>query len=114
MNQPDVPFLVSFASAWNRHDIDALMQFMTDDCVFESSFGIEPCGTLYQGSAAVRDGFSRAWLDYPDAQWLNAHHFVRVVGVSLNGFSPGRALLMVEPLPRMAAIFLPFAMGKFR
>ena len=84
MNQPDVPFLVAFANAWNRHDIDALMQFMTDDCVFESSFGSEPCGIRYQGSAAVRDGFSRAWLDYPDAQWLNAHPL------------PGAALMTAE------------------
>lgn len=76
MTQPDIVFLAAFADAWNRHDIDALMQFMTDDCVFESSFGSQPCGTRYQGSAAVREGFSRAWLDYPDAQWLNARHFV--------------------------------------
>ena len=25
-----------FADAWNRHDLDALMAMMTDDCVFES------------------------------------------------------------------------------
>ena len=76
MKQPDISFLVSFAAAWNRHDVDALMQFMTDDCVFESSFGCEPCGTRYQGMVAVRDGFSRAWAEVPDAQWLNAQHFV--------------------------------------
>ena len=27
--------LQAFADAWNRHDIDALMSFMTEDCVFE-------------------------------------------------------------------------------
>ena len=27
--------LQAFADAWNRHDADALMSFMTDDCVFE-------------------------------------------------------------------------------
>ena len=29
--------LQAFADAWNRHDVDALMSFMTDDCVFEST-----------------------------------------------------------------------------
>lgn len=69
-------FLQAFADAWNRHDIDALMQFMTEDCVFEASFGAEPCGTRYVGQQAVRDGFSRAWRDHPDARWLGARHLV--------------------------------------
>lgn len=72
----DTAFLQAFADAWNRHDIDALMGFMTEDCVFESSLGPEACGTRYEGVAAVREGFSRGWRDYPNAQWLNARHFV--------------------------------------
>jgi ketosteroid isomerase-like protein len=31
--------LQAFADAWNRHDVDALMSFMTEDCVFEASAG---------------------------------------------------------------------------
>ena len=38
-------FLQAFADAWNRHDIDALMSFMADDCAFESSAGPDICGT---------------------------------------------------------------------
>ena len=57
--------LQAFAEAWNRHDIDALMQFMTEDCVFEASAGPEPCGTRYVGPQAVREAFSRVWHDYP-------------------------------------------------
>jgi ketosteroid isomerase-like protein len=36
-----VEFFQAFAHAWNRHDVDDLMSFMTDDCVFESSAGEE-------------------------------------------------------------------------
>jgi hypothetical protein len=72
----DESFLQSFAEAWNRHDIDSLMTFMTPDCVFESSMGASSCGTRYEGPAAVRAGFARAWEEFPDAQWLNATHFV--------------------------------------
>lgn len=68
--------LQAFADAWNRHDADALMGFMTDDCVFEASAGQEVCGTSYLGREAVRAGFSDVWRIYPDAQWRSPRHFV--------------------------------------
>lgn len=72
-----VEFLEAFADAWNRHDVDDLMSFMTDDCVFESSAGEDVCGTRYEGAEAVRKGYSKAWKDFPDARWNNACHFVQ-------------------------------------
>ena len=68
--------LQAFADAWNRHDIDALMSFMTDDCVFESSAGAEACGTRSKGRTAVRAAFAEVWATFPDAHWGNAYHFV--------------------------------------
>lgn len=68
--------LQAFADAWNRHDIDALMSFMTDDCVFESSAGPDECGARHVGSEAVRAAFADVWTTFPDAQWNNPHHFV--------------------------------------
>ena len=68
--------LQAFADAWNRHDVDALMSFMTDDCVFESSAGPSVCGTQYKGRDAVRAGYVDVWITFPDAHWGNAAHFV--------------------------------------
>lgn len=68
--------LQAFAEAWNRHDVDALMSFMTEDCVFEASAGAEVCGTRYAGRRAVRAGFEEVWNVFPDAHWANARHFV--------------------------------------
>lgn len=68
--------LHAFADAWNRHDVDALMSFMTDDCVFESSAGPDICGTRYVGEKAVRAGFAEVWAVFPDAHWGSARHFV--------------------------------------
>jgi steroid delta-isomerase-like uncharacterized protein len=68
--------LQAFADAWNRHDIDALMSFMTDDCVFEASAGPDICGTRYAGREAVRAGYSEVWATFPDAQWRDARHCV--------------------------------------
>ena len=44
-----VEMLQAFADAWNRHDADDLMSFMSDDCVFEASAGPEVAGTRYVG-----------------------------------------------------------------
>ncbi len=71
-----IEFLQAFADAWNRHDVDDLMTFMTDDCVFESSAGDEFCGTRYEGREAVRMGYAKAWKDFPDARWNDARHFL--------------------------------------
>jgi steroid delta-isomerase-like uncharacterized protein len=68
--------LQDFAEAWNRHDIEALMSFMTEDCVFEASAGPEVAGTRYVGREAVRAGYAEVWATYPDAHWGNARHFV--------------------------------------
>ena len=38
-NEVTLAFLASFADAWNRHDLDALMAHMHQDCVFMASVG---------------------------------------------------------------------------
>jgi len=71
-----VEMLQAFADAWNRHDVDALMTFMAEDCVFETAAGPDVCGARHVGRAAVRAAFASAWATFPDAQWRNARHFV--------------------------------------
>lgn len=68
--------LAAFSDAWNRHDIDALMSFMHDDCVFQTAAGPDACGTRVAGRDAVRLAFAAAWQNVPDAQWRNGVHFV--------------------------------------
>jgi steroid delta-isomerase-like uncharacterized protein len=69
--------LQAFADAWNRHDVDALMSFMTDDCVFEASAGADVCGTRYEGRGSVRAAFADVFSTFADAHWGNARHFVQ-------------------------------------
>lgn len=76
IEQVTVKVLQDFAAAWNRHDVDALMTFMTGDCVFEASAGADVFGTRYVGREAVRAGFAEVWATFPDAHWGNARHFV--------------------------------------
>lgn len=78
-NHPPVTVatLEAFSAAWNRHDIDALMSFMTDDCVFQTAAGPDACGARHVGRDAVRKAFPAAWIASPDAQWRNGKHFVQ-------------------------------------
>lgn len=68
--------LQAFAEAWNRHDAEALMSFMSDDCVFDASAGPDACGTRHVGREAVPAAFVDVWNTYPDAQWRSPRHFV--------------------------------------
>ena len=71
-----VATLAAFSDAWNRHDVEALMSFMHDDCVFETAAGSEACGARHVGRDAVRKAFAAAWANVPDAQWRNGRHVV--------------------------------------
>lgn len=68
--------LQAFADAWNRHDAEALMRFMAEDCVFDASAGPEVCGTRHVGRNDVEAAFREVWATFPDAQWRSARHFV--------------------------------------
>jgi steroid delta-isomerase-like uncharacterized protein len=65
-----------FAEAWNRHDLDALMSMMTDDCVFAASAGPQVDGLRNEGEQAVRAAYAAVFEAFPDAHWANARHFI--------------------------------------
>jgi ketosteroid isomerase-like protein len=65
-----------FETGWNRHDVDALMTFMADDCVFESAAGPEVCGTRHVGRPAVRAAFARVLTGVPDVVFRDVRHVV--------------------------------------
>ena len=86
--------LEDYSNAWNEHDIDKIMEFMTEDCVFETGGGAEKFGTRYEGYETVRERFIEVWTDFPDVKFENAIHFSQgnygcsewtFVGTSKNG-----------------------------
>jgi len=46
-----------FIAAWFRRDVDAVMTFMSQDCIYTTSMGPEP-GRTYTGYQAVRHIFA--------------------------------------------------------
>jgi ketosteroid isomerase-like protein len=67
--------LIRHTEAWNRHDLDRLMELFDDDCVFEASGGEEVCGTRYQGHDKVRGAFAEVLESMSDANWGNGRHY---------------------------------------
>jgi ketosteroid isomerase-like protein len=57
--------LEAFARAWAARDLDAIMRWLTEDCVYGASIGPEP-GITYRGQAEVRAGIS-VMLAHDDA-----------------------------------------------
>ena len=55
-----------FNAAFNRHDVDEIMRWMTDDCVFENT-SPAPDGERYEGAAAVRQVWERLFAASPNA-----------------------------------------------
>jgi ketosteroid isomerase-like protein len=56
-----------FNDAFNRHDVDAVMAAMTDDCVFEST--APPHGERFEGAASVRVAWERFFAASPTAHF---------------------------------------------
>jgi ketosteroid isomerase-like protein len=56
-----------FNVAFNRHDVDAVMAAMTDDCVFEST--APPFGERHVGQAAVRLAWEAFFAASPAAHF---------------------------------------------
>ena len=56
----------NFNAAFNRHDVDAVMNLMTENCVFENT-NPPPDGTRIEGAAAVRAYWVKFFTSNPDA-----------------------------------------------
>ncbi len=57
---------LDFNAAFNRHDSHAMMELMTDDCIFENTFPA-PDGTRYTGKEAVTHFWQEFFHHSPQA-----------------------------------------------
>jgi ketosteroid isomerase-like protein len=61
-NADPLEVVATFGAAWVRHDLDAAMELVTDDCVFDNT-DPAPDGTRYVGRAAIRSAWSGIFDD---------------------------------------------------
>lgn len=69
--------LKAFLDAFNRHDIDAIMEFFADDCVMEAPRGPNPWGLGFVGKKQVREGCRSRLEGLPDVHYGNDRHWVQ-------------------------------------
>jgi ketosteroid isomerase-like protein len=67
-------FVTQFNNVWNGHDIDGILAMMTDDVIFEASFGPDPWGTRVVGKAALRAFLQDMLERIPDVRWDEIRH----------------------------------------
>lgn len=74
--QVTVALLQGFLDAFNRHDLDAIMDFFADECVFYLPRGASPRGDRYVGKDHVRAGLAQRFSGIPDVHYGEDRHWV--------------------------------------
>lgn len=68
--------LKGFLEAFNRHDLDSIMSYFADDCVFYMPRGAKPRGDRYVGKEEVRAGLAKRFEGIPDVHYGDDKHWV--------------------------------------
>jgi steroid delta-isomerase-like uncharacterized protein len=72
--------LQQILEAFNRHDLDAIMEFFSDDCSFDFPKGPEPWGQRFTGKAQVREALAGRFKGIPDVHYGDDRHWVSADG----------------------------------
>src|SRR5215203_1157651 len=75
-----VETLKQILDAFNRHDLDAIMEFFADDCSFDFPKGPEPWGQRFVGKAQVREALAGRFKGIPDVHYGDDSHWVSAKG----------------------------------
>ena len=62
--------------AFNRHDLDAIMEFFSDDCSFDFPRGPEYYGQRFIGKAQVREALAGRFRGIPDVHYGDDRHWI--------------------------------------
>jgi ketosteroid isomerase-like protein len=68
--------LKQILDSFNRHDLDAIMEFFSDDSSFDFPRGPEPWGQRFIGKAQVREALASRFKGIPDVHYDNDRHWI--------------------------------------
>jgi steroid delta-isomerase-like uncharacterized protein len=75
MSDTETVSLQALLDAFNAHDVDAVLEFFTEDCVFEMPAGPAPGGRRLVGKEQVRAGIQSRFDGIPDIHYGDDRHF---------------------------------------
>ena len=67
--------LKALLDAFNAHDVDAVLSFFTEDCVFDMPRGPAPGGRRLIGPDQVREGIQARFDGIPDIHYGDDRHW---------------------------------------
>ena len=70
-----VEILKEFLEAFNRHDLDAIMEFFADDCSLYMPRGPKSWGQRLVGKSNVRKGLASRFAGLPDVHYGDDNHW---------------------------------------
>ncbi|MEJ2287106.1 MAG: nuclear transport factor 2 family protein [Deinococcales bacterium] len=68
--------LRSLLAAFNRHDLDAVMEHFAEDCVLYMPRGVAPRGDRFDGKSNVRAALATRFEGLPDVHYGEDAHWV--------------------------------------
>ena len=71
-----VETLKQILDAFNRHDLDSIMEFFAEDCSFDFPRGPEAFGQRFVGKAQVREALASRFKGIPDVHYGDDVHWV--------------------------------------
>jgi steroid delta-isomerase-like uncharacterized protein len=71
-----VDTLKQVLDAFNRHDLDAIMKYFSDDCSFDFPRGPRSFGQRFVGKAQVREGLASRFKGIPDVHYSDDIHWI--------------------------------------
>ena len=68
--------LKQILEAFNNHDLDAIMEFFSDNCSFDFPSGPEPWGQRFIGKNQVREALASRFKGIPDVHYGDDRHWL--------------------------------------
>ena len=75
-----VDTLKQILEAFNRHDLDAIMEYFSEDCSLDMPRGPEPWGQRFEGKAQVREALASRFKGIPDVHYGEDVHWISADG----------------------------------
>jgi ketosteroid isomerase-like protein len=70
-----IRMLEAITTAFDQHDLDAIMVHVADDAIFDGPRGPDPWGQRFVGASAIRDAFAARLAGIPDIRYQDAANF---------------------------------------
>ncbi|MEE9209758.1 MAG: nuclear transport factor 2 family protein [Kiloniellales bacterium] len=71
-----IELLEQIVDAFNRKDLDAIVDGFAEDGVFLLAAGPDPWGCRFQGKEAIREALSERFAAVPDIRWTDGQHWI--------------------------------------